>query len=112
MKLKFILCYFLLQLAYGLILENKTGQLGQVQYFNQLNSKDKAFTVLQEKCNVCHSTKRKADIFTLVNMDSLAVDIQKQVFIKRKMPKGRKVKLTEEEEHHLKVWLEDTLNNN
>ena len=112
MKLKLILCYFILQLAYGFVLEDKTGKLGQAHYFNQENLKDKAFTVLQEKCNVCHSTKRKTDIFTLANMDSLAANIQKQVFVKRKMPKGRKGKLTEEEELHLKVWLDDTLDNN
>lgn len=98
-----------LQLGYSFILEDKPERFEQVHYFNQEDRRDKAFTVLQEKCNVCHSTKRKTDIFTLANMDSLAADIQKQVFIKRKMPKGRKVKLTEEEELHLKVWLDTTL---
>ena len=38
-------------------------------------------------------------------MDSLATAIYKQVFIKKKMPKGRKVKLTEKERLNLEKWL-------
>ena len=68
-----------------------------------------AFTTLQTKCNICHATKKRTDIFTLQNMDSLATDIWKQVFVKKKMPKGRKVKLTEEESKALHEWLDMTL---
>ena len=68
-----------------------------------------AFGVLRTKCNTCHATKRKTDVFTKANMDSFAVDIHKQVFVKQKMPKGRKVKLTEEELETLERWLELTL---
>ncbi len=42
-------------------------------------------------------------------MDSLAADIQKQVFVKKKMPKGRKIKLTEKETQNLRHWLDATL---
>lgn len=76
----------------------------------QLQTKDKAFIVLQTKCNFCHAVKKRTDVFTRENMDSLAVEINTQVFIKRKMPKGRKVTLTHEEEKHLKDWIELTLN--
>lgn len=79
------------------------------QYKTQESVKDVAFTVLREKCNVCHATKKRTDIFTLQNMDSLAMDIHKQVFIKKKMPKGRKVILTGEEEKNLRLWLDATL---
>lgn len=72
---------------------------------SQEDLKAQAFSVLRDKCNVCHATKKKTDIFTLGNMDSLAPDIHKQVFVKRKMPKGRKVKLTEEEMETLKEWV-------
>jgi len=41
-------------------------------------------------------------------MDSLAVEINKQIFVKCKMPKGRKTKLTEEEERQQEVWLNAT----
>ena len=76
----------------------------------QTDSKAGAFIVLSNKCNICHAKKKRTDIFTLENMDSLAIEIYKQVFVKRKMPKGRKVKLTEEETQLLEVWLDATLN--
>ena len=84
--------------------------MGELKYLpNQNDMKQQAYMVLQDKCNVCHATKKKTDIFTLDNMDSLAPDIHKQVFIKRKMPKGRKIRLTETETQQLQVWLEDTM---
>lgn len=81
------------------ILENKL----------QENRKSAAFKILTTKCNVCHATKKRTDVFTLQNMDSLAADINKQVFIKKKMPKGRKVKLTNEESTALKAWINTLL---
>ena len=66
--------------------------------------------MLRNKCNACHAIKKRTDIFSLKNMDSLAIEINKQVFVKRKMPKGRKVKLTEEETRRLEVWLDAILN--
>ncbi|SDL92603.1 hypothetical protein SAMN04488514_103406 [Kriegella aquimaris] len=75
----------------------------------QKQPKDDALIILQTKCNFCHTLKKRTDIFTLENMDSLAVEINKQVFIKRKMPKGRKVALTPNEERTLKNWIELTL---
>ncbi len=78
---------------------------------NSFQDEYKAFAlkVLQVKCNTCHATKKRTDIFTLENMDSLASHIHKQVFIKKKMPKGKKVKLTEEESKALQDWLNQTL---
>jgi len=73
--------------------------------FPQEDVKMVAFNVLKTKCNVCHATKKKQDIFTLENMDSLASDIHKQVFIKKKMPKGRKNNLSEQESNALQSWL-------
>ena len=75
----------------------------------QASSQDQAFEVLKIKCNVCHATKKKTDIFTKANMDYFAADIHKQVFVKQKMPKGRKVKLTDAEMRTLEHWLETTL---
>ncbi len=57
----------------------------------QTSLKQKAFIVLKKKCNTCHATKRRVDIFTISNMDSLKFEINNQVFIKRKMPKGKKI---------------------
>lgn len=76
----------------------------------QEDVKTLAFGVLSRQCNVCHATKKKQDIFTLENMDSLATDINKQVFIKKKMPKGRKNNLSEQESNALKIWLNLVLN--
>lgn len=78
----------------------------------QTSPQEQAFEVIKIKCNACHATKKRTDIFTRANMDSFAMDIQKQVFVKQKMPKGRKVKLTGEEMETLKYWLEETLAKN
>lgn len=72
--------------------------------------KTDAFTVLRQKCNTCHAVKRRVSIFTFENMDSLSNAINQQVFIKQKMPKGKKNRLTTLEQENLKLWLE-TLNN-
>lgn len=51
-------------------------------------------------------------VFTLANMDDLAHKIHKQVFIKKRMPKGKDIKLTSYEYNALRKWLEtQTLNN-
>lgn len=76
----------------------------------QESVKDQAFKVLIAKCNVCHATKKRTDVFTIKNMDSLAPDIYRQVFIKKKMPKGRKVKLSEDERLTLENWLSAVVN--
>jgi len=74
--------------------------------FNQANDAQKqALTVLVKKCNVCHATKKRQTVFTIDNMDSLSDIIYYQVFEKKKMPKGRKIKLTQAEEGQLKTWL-------
>lgn len=75
----------------------------------QETPKIKAFNVLFTKCNVCHASKKKQDVFTFENMDSLAVEINKQVFIKVKMPKGKKNKLSNEESQALQNWLNTIL---
>lgn len=65
----------------------------------------KAFKILQTKCNDCHKLEGRKEIFTFENMDAYATKINKQVFIKRKMPKGDLYNLTETEELRLKDWL-------
>ncbi|WP_273566452.1 c-type cytochrome [Maribacter halichondriae] len=89
--------------------KNQPGSLENIVEGHQTSPKAIAFEVLKTKCNTCHATKKKTDVFTLENMDSLAADIHKQVFIKKKMPKGRKIKLTEEETDALARWLETVL---
>ncbi len=76
-----------------------------VMQMQQNTVKERAFIVLRDKCNSCHATKTRLIIFTLGTMDSLHLDINTQVFIKRKMPKGKKNNLSEKEEIDLKIWL-------
>lgn len=65
-----------------------------------------AYQILNEKCNTCHIKKNRRRIFSLQNMDSWAKDIYKQVFVNKRMPKGREVRLTWQEYEGLKEWIE------
>ncbi len=67
------------------------------------NIRSQALIVLQTKCNACH-TKKKEVVFTAKNMSSYARSIQYQVFVKKRMPKG-KVKLTTAEKEVLRKWI-------
>jgi len=73
------------------------------------DAKKAALTVLQQKCNVCHRSANPGKVFTIDNMEGLAPKIYKQVFVKRRMPKGRDIQLTEEESLVLKNWVEAKL---
>lgn len=64
-----------------------------------------AFKILEEKCNTCHQIDKPKQVYTLDNMNSLAKKINKQVFIKKRMPKGDDIKLKKEEYEQLKNWL-------
>lgn len=89
-----ILLIFIMNISYS-----------QKEDLNYAELKKNVFKVLNSQCNTCHSTKRRTNIFTLENMDSLARDINTQVFVKRKMPKGNKAKLSETETKAIKEWL-------
>ncbi|MFS4469392.1 hypothetical protein [Maribacter sp. 2210JD10-5] len=93
--------YLLLQFNNDYTIALKTGPSFQEDI------KSQAFKVLQTKCNTCHATKKRQDIFTFKNMDSLSPEIYKQVFVKKKMPKGRKATLTTEESDALLAWIND-----
>lgn len=67
--------------------------------------KKKALIVLQTKCNVCHTRQNPRKVFTVENVDGLAPKIYKQVFVKRRMPRGNEIKLTAAEEATLLSWL-------
>jgi uncharacterized membrane protein len=73
------------------------------------DAKKAALTVLQQKCNVCHRSANPGKVFTIDNIEGLAPKIYKQVFVKRRMPKGRDIQLTEEESQVLKSWVEGKL---
>ncbi|GEM_PF-1183026 len=72
------------------------------------NTKGTAFQILDNKCNVCHIKRNRKRVFTLENMNTWANDINKQVFIKKRMPKGKKIKLTSQEYQDLLTWISST----
>ncbi len=72
--------------------------------------KEKALQILKNKCNVCHSKRNRRRVFTLAKMDRWANDVYLQVFLKKRMPKGKKIKLTQQEYQDLLTWITNTQN--
>lgn len=68
--------------------------------------KTKAFKILENKCNVCHRKQNPFMVFSWKNMAKRAEKIHKQVFVKKRMPKGDDIKLTTEEYSLLNNWLQ------
>jgi len=64
-----------------------------------------AFEILKTKCNTCHSKQNPRRVFNLSNMEAFAPRIYQQVFIKKRMPKGKGIKLTQGEYETLQKWL-------
>lgn len=65
----------------------------------------KAFKVISNKCNVCHEKRNRRRVFTMANMNDWSNDVYEQVFIKKRMPKGKKIKLTSDEYQDLLTWI-------
>ena len=113
-----ILVKFLIGIITALLI-NSTNAYESIQEFNELTEvyasnygvidyKTKAFQILDNKCNVCHYKRNKRRVFSLENMNTWANDINKQVFIKKRMPKGKKIKLTSIEYQDLLTWISST----
>ncbi|UTW63199.1 hypothetical protein KFE98_03315 [bacterium SCSIO 12741] len=73
-----------------------------------LTYKERAFQILDTKCNVCHRRQNKKRVFTPDNMSPWAQDIYEQVFEKRRMPRGNRIKLTQSEYDDLLTWINST----
>lgn len=69
------------------------------------------YNILNTKCNSCHKEKNPSKVFTVENMNGFAKRINKQVFVWKRMPKGNKIKLTNQEKAILKNWI-NTINPN
>lgn len=65
-----------------------------------------ALTVLENNCNECHSKKKPTYYFTAKTMNYFVADINNEVFIKGKMPKGRKNTLSAKDKETLRLWVE------
>jgi len=72
------------------------------------SAQTRAFEVLTNKCNICHAKRNRRRVFTEENMNEWAADVYKQVFIKKRMPKGKKIKLTNTEYQDLLTWISST----
>jgi uncharacterized membrane protein len=95
-------------IVFSLIAHSYNKSSAIIQSYQQSDievDKAKAFEVLRNKCNICHTKKNRRKIFTLNNMDQFAFQINEQVFIKKRMPKGREIVLTDSDFSHLKNWL-------
>jgi len=68
--------------------------------------KNRAFNILENKCNVCHRKQNPFMVFKMKNMDKRADKIDKMVFVYKRMPKGDEIKLTSEERETLKSWIQ------
>ena len=70
-----------------------------------------ALAILENRCNSCHQTQNPHRVFTLDNMDKLANRINRQVFVFKRMPKGRERRknMPEAEFQTLKKWIKQTL---
>ncbi|MEO1253426.1 MAG: hypothetical protein AAFY41_00890 [Bacteroidota bacterium] len=75
------------------------------RYKQELTISQKAYKILENKCNSCHLEEYKRKVFTEENMNRSAKSIYKQVFLKKKMPKGDDVKLSVAEHEILEEWL-------
>lgn len=69
------------------------------------DSNAEAYQILYHKCNACHRKRNKSHVFTTENMNNWANDIYKQVFIYKRMPKGKNIKLTSQEYQDLLTWI-------
>lgn len=89
--------------------KHKVLKVAHVSIYEVSDSKTAAFKILENKCNVCHKKRNPFMIFKLKNMDKRAKKIYKQVFVKKRMPKGDEIKLTVEEYKVLEEWLKTNL---
>ncbi|NLR91743.1 hypothetical protein [Flammeovirga agarivorans] len=107
MKIFFLLSFGALSFLFASDLENNWSRLSHKSIpSSESNSlKEKAFEVLNTKCNVCHVKKNRRKIFTPDNMDRFGPQINTQVFIKKRMPKGNSISLSSTEYKTLKNWL-------
>ncbi|WP_133259724.1 hypothetical protein [Pseudochryseolinea flava] len=76
-------------------------------YTPDKDMKEKAFVILQQKCNVCHRKQNPRMVFTTENMARHARKIKFQVFTLKRMPKGDEITLNETERKILKTWIDE-----
>jgi uncharacterized membrane protein len=83
--------------------QNKRDLIGAQALPTSDDVKSSALEVLQTRCNTCHVRQNPGKVFTADNMNTLASKINQQVFVKKRMPRGKR--LTNEEYTMLQNWL-------
>jgi len=68
-------------------------------------TKEKAFTILRNKCYLCHKKRNKNHVLTAKKMDTRSQDVHKQVSVKKRMLKCKKTKLTEADKQKISTWV-------
>lgn len=68
-------------------------------------TKQRALSILSNKCNASHAKRNRRRVFTEDNMNDWSNDVYKKVFIKKRLPKGKKIKLTSQEYQDLLTWI-------
>ena len=84
-------------------MSNKNIETIEVQLVSQKQLE--AFEVIRKKCNSCHISQNPNKVFTIENMNGFARQINRQVFIWKRMPKGKQAKLSKGERKKLKNWI-------
>jgi len=79
-------------------------------HVKNLNLKVPTFQILKQKCNACHKADSPEYVFTQENMETFARKINRQVFVWKRMPKGKDIKLTKAEKVILKEWIRSLKN--
>lgn len=99
---KSFLLFFLLGTCSNMLLSAQSETLS----LSKETVKFTALKVLETHCNDCHATQRTT-IFTLENMDKKVNRVNRQVFITKRMPKGKpnRDRMTTEEMSALKNWI-------
>ena len=72
---------------------------------HEASLQQKAFKILETKCNSCHRRQNPFMVFKEKNLTKRAAKIYVQVFVKKRMPKAEGEPLTSSEYELLRAWL-------
>ncbi|MEO1655831.1 MAG: hypothetical protein AAFU64_19980 [Bacteroidota bacterium] len=69
------------------------------------DQKKEVFSILDAECQVDHRKEKPFMVFSKKKRERRAPKMHKQVFVKRRMPKGNQIRLTEQEYATFSEWL-------
>jgi uncharacterized membrane protein len=105
MRLKYTLAFTVfLIISFFLTANSNISKTDSFSKKIELHNDSIVMAIFQTKCNICH-LKKKQTIFSVSNLHSNLNKINEQVFIKKRMPKGKKYTLTEVEYEIIGNWI-------